>query len=62
MGPYCKFCNLRCFVPMTEKWPEHVRQAYGHYTMAATCPGGRRFDKEKFGYCYDDIRASIEAE
>lgn len=54
MGPYCKFCSQRCFVPITAEWPEEVVAAYGRFSMAATCPAGKAFDKAKFGVCYDD--------
>jgi hypothetical protein len=56
MGPYCKFCDNRCFVYLPVDTPEPIRQAYGTSTIIATCPGGQRFEKEKIGYCYQDIR------
>ena len=58
MGPYCKFCNQRCFVHMPMETPEHIVKAYGTSTIIATCPDGQRFEKEKVGYCYDDIMAA----
>jgi len=59
MGPYCKFCDNRCFVPLTDKWPEHIVKAYGHFSLAATCEAGKEFDKNKFGYCYDDAMSKV---
>lgn len=55
MGPYCKFCNNRCFVHFPQGTPEHILKAYGSSTIIATCPEGQRFEKEKVGYCYNDI-------
>jgi hypothetical protein len=55
MGPYCKFCDNRCFVYLPEETPEHIVRAYGTATLVATCLGGQRFEKEKTGYCYSDI-------
>ena len=55
MGPYCKFCNTRCFVPLTASTPEHIQKAYGNNSIAATCKQGQAFEKEKIGYCYQDI-------
>ena len=58
MGPYCKFCRGRCFVHM-DRWPEHIRQAYGYpnkATIAATCRPGQRAERELTGYSYDDVK------
>jgi hypothetical protein len=41
--------------------PEHIRQAYGTAAIIATCPGGQDFEREKVGYCLDDIKAAIAA-
>lgn len=54
MGPYCKFCDRRCFVYVTGAWPEHVRLAYGRNTIAATCLAGQKFERGRLGYCYAD--------
>jgi hypothetical protein len=54
MGPYCKFCGQRCFVPVTDDWPEQIRKAYGSFSLAATCLRGRAYEREKFGVCYAD--------
>lgn len=53
MGPYCKFCDHRCFV---------VRQIPGREndptapTILATCPDGMALDRERTGY---DHRTAI---
>lgn len=60
MGPYCKFCNQRCFVPMPTETPERIVKAYGTSTIIATCPEGQKFEKEKIGYCYDYIQKVIK--
>jgi len=55
MGPYCKFCNQRCFRYIPEIAPEHVKSAYGTSTIAATCEAGKAFEREKIGVCADDF-------
>jgi hypothetical protein len=55
MGPYCKFCGTRCFCHFPQETPEHILKAYGTSTIIATCPAGQAFEKQKVGYCYDDI-------
>jgi hypothetical protein len=59
VGPYCKFCDNRCFVYLPEGTPEHVVRAYGTATIVATCARGQRFEREKVGYCYADIKGEI---
>jgi hypothetical protein len=56
MGPYCKFCGTRCFVPVTDRWPKHIIEAYGRFGLAATCPTGQQLEKQRLGYCWDDVR------
>jgi hypothetical protein len=57
MGPYCDFCQLRCFVPFPDNTPLNILLVHGLYTsLIATCPEGQKFEKEKVGFCYDDIR------
>lgn len=62
MGPYCHFCNNRCFVPITDAlWSQMTEQQRKCYqgrstTILATCPGGQAFEKEKIGVCLHDIR------
>jgi hypothetical protein len=45
MGPYCNYCDKRCFVDNTRK---------GGYLLA-TCPKGQEHDKKVLGYCYSEI-------
>ena len=59
MGPYCNFCNQRCFVHMPAGTPAKIVAAYGTSTIIATCPAGQKFEREKVGYCYDDIKRAI---
>ena len=60
MGPYCKFCNNRCFVHFPNETPNYILKAYGPNTnIIATCLRGQKFEKEKIGYCYDDIQAIL---
>ena len=56
MGPYCKFCDRRCFVHITEQVPQHIRVAYLPYSIMATCPQGQEYEKRKIGYCYADTQ------
>ncbi len=60
MGPYCKFCGNRCFVHMPTGTSAHILQAYGSSTIVATCQRGQEFEKEKTGYCYNDITQEID--
>lgn len=59
MGPYCQFCDHRCFVYMPTETPEHILRAYGGVEIIATCKRGQAFEKERHGYCYDDIMTEI---
>lgn len=59
MGPYCRFCDNRCFVHIPQGTPNHILKAYGKNTIIATCAQGQEFEKKKIGYCYDDIIAEI---
>lgn len=51
MGPYCKFCDKRCFVPNPEK--------AGH--LLATCRLGRVHDHQRLGYCWDEAERLLDA-
>jgi hypothetical protein len=51
MGPYCKFCDQRCFVPN----PRESR-----ITIIATCPEGQAHDKAKLGYNYAEVLPEIK--
>ena len=57
MGPYCRYCNHRCFTHITNEWPEHIVRAYGPYEIVATCPKGQAFEKETIGFSYSDFLA-----
>lgn len=61
MGPYCDYCGHRCFVPITEYWPKHIQEAYGRYTIAATCARGQAYEKATIGYCYADAKPALES-
>jgi len=41
---------------MPENTPKEILSAYGTNTIIATCEAGQKFEKEKIGYCYDDIQ------
>ena len=56
MGPYCQFCDNRCFVHFPNDTPKSILKAYGTVNIIATCPAGQAFEKKRVGYCYDDIR------
>ena len=64
MGPYCNFCNKRCSVHLQpnvdriSSWniAEEILHAYGTSTIIATCTKGQLFEKEKIGWCYDDLQ------
>lgn len=61
MGPYCRFCNNRCFCHMPEGTPPEALKAYGTSTIIATCPGGQAYEKQHVGWCYRDILTYIAA-
>lgn len=60
MGPYCRFCNRRCFVHLTIDVPVKILEAYYPNTIIATCPKGQEFEKSSFGYCFADVRQSLD--
>ena len=60
IGPYCKFCGRRCFVCLPRRIPDRILKAYGNTTIIATCRLGQEFEREKVGFCYDDIKEIIE--
>jgi hypothetical protein len=62
MGPYCKFCSGRCFVPLPASTPKRVQNAYDTSSIVATCSGGQAFEKQLVGYCYNDILRMIPKE
>ena len=58
MGPYCKYCNTRCFAFFPKWTPTHVLEAYRPgVTIIATCHQGQAAEKEATGYCWSDIQA-----
>lgn len=57
MGPYCKFCQTRCFIPLTAETPSPILKAYGPATIAATCAEGQALEREITGYSAADILA-----
>jgi hypothetical protein len=62
MGPYCKFCDHRCFVPFPEKTPQAILDAYGSSSIVATCARGQAFERDKVGYCFGDILRALAQE
>ncbi len=50
MGPYCVYCERRCFVrdPNRPGW------------LLATCADGKRRDVERVGYDADVVRDQID--
>jgi hypothetical protein len=44
MGPYCRFCDRRCFVLRA--------LADGRHILLATCPDGMEHDRRKCGQDY----------
>lgn len=65
MGPYCNFCNRRCFVPFPKGTPQEVFDVYNKHKgvpvhIIATCSKGQAYEKEKTGWCLDDIRQAIK--
>ncbi|MGH3446017.1 MAG: hypothetical protein ACRDP4_00180 [Nocardioidaceae bacterium] len=49
MGPYCQFCDRRCFVP--NPYSADIRAA-----ILATCPAGIEHDRHHLGYGWPDVR------
>lgn len=64
MGPYCKFCDNRCFSYIPMETPEHILQAFKEkapgVTILANCPKGQDHDKSVIGYNMNDIRQAIK--
>lgn len=59
MGPYCRYCDNRCFVPadyMRVPPPEHMDSFKRHgFPILATCPAGMQKDKEVLGFNVQDL-------
>ena len=66
MGPYCKYCDNRCFVHLPQATPQKyldIYEAAGFTSIIiATCPAGQRAEKNNLGVCYDEIVADIKAQ
>jgi hypothetical protein len=60
MGPYCNYCNNRCFIYLPDGAPQEAHEAYGVYAIIATCSGGQAFEERKVGWSYRRIMAAIE--
>ncbi len=63
MGPYCKFCNQRCFVHTPKLTPEvKVRALASKFgrvpDILATCSGGKKYDREVVGFDIDEVKRS----
>jgi hypothetical protein len=59
MGPYCKFCDSRCFVPLPQGTPQEALVAYEGYDIIATCSAGQAFEMKKVGWSYSRIQEVI---
>ena len=57
MGPYCNFCEKRCFCHFPQDTPHYILKAYGTSTIVASCPKGQALEKQEVGFCLDDIKA-----
>lgn len=62
MGPYCNFCNQRCFTHLPLGTPMNIVSAYKGATIIATCPGGQKYERGRVGYSYDQIRKLPEVQ
>lgn len=60
MGPYCRFCNNRCFVLCPDHANQKIKEAYtdskGGIKLMATCKEGQAFEKTKTGWCFSDTK------
>lgn len=59
MGPYCRFCDRRCFCHLPAGTPPEARAAIGSATILATCPAGQAFELEKCGWNISTITDAI---
>ena len=62
MGPYCIYCDRRCFSCIPENAPAEALQACTkhHADILATCPQGQEHDLEVIGWNYDRIRQEAQ--
>ena len=53
----CRYCNERCFVPITIQARGDIILAFANrkVNMTPTCDEGQRTDKALIGFCYGDI-------
>lgn len=56
MGPYCKYCDQRCFQPD----PYGLARVHGAPVILATCTKGMEHDKKAVGYNILEARAYAE--
>ena len=65
MGPYCKYCNQRCFTHIPKDTPSYLLTLYSRYKdpvgIIATCKEGQAAEKKSIGTCYDEILRAIES-
>lgn len=52
MGPYCQYCDQRCFVPD----PHGAARIHGSPIILATCTKGKARDRKSVGYDIDEAR------
>lgn len=55
MGPYCNYCQQRCFVRIPQDAPAELKAAYGTASLMATCARGIANEQEKLGYSYKSL-------
>ncbi len=60
IGPYCRFCQTRCFAHLPANTPQEIRTAYGTSTIIATCAAGQVFEVQEVGWSWDLIQEAIE--
>jgi hypothetical protein len=61
MGPYCNYCNTRCFCHFPQGTPEAALKAYRPgVSIIASCRKGQEFEKETTGWCLDLILEALE--
>lgn len=61
MGPYCNFCQTRCFTPFPKDTPAEVFAAYRPgVSIIATCGSGQEWERQQTGWNYRLIWEAIE--
>lgn len=65
IGPYCIFCDRRCFVRIPVDTPDSMRailrEVAPGVSILATCRRGEAFERDRFGFGITEIAAAIEA-